>query len=255
MVISAPGVHRVEPRPEAEGAPPPWAAHTDRMRAAAPRASSTASSGANQAEAGGRLAGSDTFRPRSQRSHSSAPGPSRASPRWPRGTAKSTVIGPPCRWRAWIGKLAAPTTRRKIRAREYRSDARVGLPPPATAGSSQFGVIARRRPAGVSGRPSGSNCSQLSQSRTNTSGPRCRDHSTFLVDRSPWPARGLAVSNASSTRARAYTRPRRSGLTGSGKRQPVGDGPVSGVGGEVAQGGQPGGAVPVAEGKTARGPG
>ena len=44
------------------------------------------------------------------------------------GTAKSTVIGPPWRWRAWIGKLAAPTTRRKISASEYRSDSqgRVG---------------------------------------------------------------------------------------------------------------------------------
>jgi hypothetical protein len=71
-----------------------------------------------QAVAGGRPAGSVADSPEEHRVQIGASGPSVANRRAGPGTSTSSTMSSPSFCRFWMGKWAAPTTRRKIRARE-----------------------------------------------------------------------------------------------------------------------------------------
>ena len=106
-------------RPGGDGrAARPGAAHTGRITRPRPMASRTASRAANPREADGRPAGSTRLSPRLAQVPQAGARAEQGSRRTARRDGEVDRDGPPWRWRAWIGKLAAPTTRRKIRARE-----------------------------------------------------------------------------------------------------------------------------------------
>ena len=203
MVTSGGERPRVGSATGGDGAPPPWAAQTARIRAAAPRASSTASSGANQAAAGGRQAGSDTSRPRSHRSHRrrrARAGHPRSGPgRHGEVDRDRPTLPLPGLDREVGGADDAQEDQRQRVA--VRRQGRIA--PAATAGSSQLGVMARRRPAGRRATAVGVEVLAVVAVDDEHLGAALQRPQHVLGRQVAMADRGAAVSNASSTRARA----------------------------------------------------